>query len=460
MSTHVPGFQSFFRFLHHFVLAKLATRCIRVNPYSPLILQVEYFAPIGGDQVVESIYPGEGRVRATYGGFCMENMDANGGWTATADDLTCIFDHLNGYAEPRILKPETLELMLQRPSFNKGADWYGLGLDVEGDRKSWFHSGALDGTSGILTHHASGLTWAFLCNYSVEDTDFNNMITYAINKVMPFDGYFANLVEGAVVAGKDESLLVLCAVSASSVKENINKLALRGYRPTWISGYQVTKQTFFNVIWIKDDTQWHCEVLVDKWVLSQKEDELRQLSYDLVFIDSCLHNDELCFSSIFLKQPPSVNVRKLHVAAPLKEHYQRLEKHISEGVIPVVSSVIHHKGEALVTSLYDHGHPESIWANCDLTVCEYQTEFHKHARHGHLLSYIKAYEVNDEVKFSAIWTNPGPYKYISTYDNSKYRLYNELVLHAHQNFEVRCISGYDVEGIHNFVAVWNKYIPK
>ena len=25
MSTHVSGFQSFFRFLHHFVLAKLAT---------------------------------------------------------------------------------------------------------------------------------------------------------------------------------------------------------------------------------------------------------------------------------------------------------------------------------------------------------------------------------------------------------------------------------------------------
>ena len=31
MSTHVPGFQTFFRFLHHFVLAKLATSSIRVN---------------------------------------------------------------------------------------------------------------------------------------------------------------------------------------------------------------------------------------------------------------------------------------------------------------------------------------------------------------------------------------------------------------------------------------------
>ena len=31
MSTHVPGFLSFFMFLHHFVLAKLATSSTRVN---------------------------------------------------------------------------------------------------------------------------------------------------------------------------------------------------------------------------------------------------------------------------------------------------------------------------------------------------------------------------------------------------------------------------------------------
>ena len=31
MSTHVPGFQSFFRFLHHFVMAKLATSSLRLK---------------------------------------------------------------------------------------------------------------------------------------------------------------------------------------------------------------------------------------------------------------------------------------------------------------------------------------------------------------------------------------------------------------------------------------------
>ena len=34
VSTRVPKFQSFFIFLHHFVLANLATCSIQVNPYA------------------------------------------------------------------------------------------------------------------------------------------------------------------------------------------------------------------------------------------------------------------------------------------------------------------------------------------------------------------------------------------------------------------------------------------
>ena len=40
MSTHVPGFQSFFRFLHNFVMFKLATSSIRVNiPFEKVLIK-------------------------------------------------------------------------------------------------------------------------------------------------------------------------------------------------------------------------------------------------------------------------------------------------------------------------------------------------------------------------------------------------------------------------------------
>ena len=39
MSTHIPGFQSFFSFLPHFVWVKLATSSIRVKPFMPKTLK-------------------------------------------------------------------------------------------------------------------------------------------------------------------------------------------------------------------------------------------------------------------------------------------------------------------------------------------------------------------------------------------------------------------------------------
>ena len=42
MSTHLPGFQSFFIYLHHLVLAKLTTSAIKVNPYAACGLFDQY----------------------------------------------------------------------------------------------------------------------------------------------------------------------------------------------------------------------------------------------------------------------------------------------------------------------------------------------------------------------------------------------------------------------------------
>ena len=50
MSTHLPGFQSFVRFLHHFVLAKLAISSIRVKE----MRQTEYVTKSVYDLVLNS----------------------------------------------------------------------------------------------------------------------------------------------------------------------------------------------------------------------------------------------------------------------------------------------------------------------------------------------------------------------------------------------------------------------
>ena len=62
MSTHMPGFQSFFRFLHHFVLVKFATSSIKVNRYfSYFIISLFGFVGCGNhvEQVLKDVPPEE-----------------------------------------------------------------------------------------------------------------------------------------------------------------------------------------------------------------------------------------------------------------------------------------------------------------------------------------------------------------------------------------------------------------
>ena len=73
---------------------------------------------------VDSVFSGEGKVTAPYGGYCMEAGDSDGGWIASPSDLLQILKSLEDYAEVRILKPETVKMMLKKPSYAKGSTWY------------------------------------------------------------------------------------------------------------------------------------------------------------------------------------------------------------------------------------------------------------------------------------------------------------------------------------------------
>lgn len=109
-------------------------------------------------------------VTAPYGAWDLEIMDAHGGWTSTASDLLRFTIAIDSPASP-LLTPESRRMMLEQPSF-KGASntgvWYGLGWNVRnGDAsggKTFWHTGALAGTSTLLVRRFDGFSWAVLFN--------------------------------------------------------------------------------------------------------------------------------------------------------------------------------------------------------------------------------------------------------------------------------------------------------
>ncbi len=117
------------------------------------------------------------RVPLPYGVECIETMDANGGWIASAVDLMRFAAALDDPQKGPILKEATIEAMLAPPPGPVGHEpdgspkqaYYACGWNVRRSarrpgRYGKSHSGLLAGSSTMLTCGADGINWAALFN--------------------------------------------------------------------------------------------------------------------------------------------------------------------------------------------------------------------------------------------------------------------------------------------------------
>ena len=123
--------------------------------------------------------PGAPRTAAAaYGAWNLENMDAHGGWLATAVDLArfaAAFDMTGGN---RLLDKESIEEIFARPATGSDASGahYGCGWQVRpagGGRNTW-HTGSLPGTFTLLVRRHDGLNWVVLLNQRDDPSKLNH----------------------------------------------------------------------------------------------------------------------------------------------------------------------------------------------------------------------------------------------------------------------------------------------
>jgi CubicO group peptidase (beta-lactamase class C family) len=87
--------------------------------------------------------------------------DANGGWIATASDLTTFFVHIDGFKDTeQLLTDDTLRTMSTPTTANPG---YAKGIFVN-SKNDWWHSGQLDGTETISVRTYNDFCWSAFTN--------------------------------------------------------------------------------------------------------------------------------------------------------------------------------------------------------------------------------------------------------------------------------------------------------
>jgi N-acyl-D-amino-acid deacylase len=141
--------------------------------------EVRYYTR--GDGSKPSVFDGEPDTPIPYGAFCLEAMDAHGGWIASAIDLARFAAALDDPARCPILKSETLAILYEAPAppVSRNGDgaladrYYGCGWSVRPVARrgaaNYWHDGSLPGTATLLVRRWDGLSWAVLFNQRSED---------------------------------------------------------------------------------------------------------------------------------------------------------------------------------------------------------------------------------------------------------------------------------------------------
>jgi N-acyl-D-amino-acid deacylase len=124
-----------------------------------------------------------------YGAWCLEAMDAHGGWIASAVDLVRFSSAVHAGDSGGVLSDASIAQLFQRPQGAAGQNgdgtprdtYYGLGWQVRpvgesGDINCW-HTGSLPGTWTLLVHRHDGLHWALLLNTRKDRKRKDNLMT-------------------------------------------------------------------------------------------------------------------------------------------------------------------------------------------------------------------------------------------------------------------------------------------
>lgn len=135
--------------------------------------EVHYYAQ--GDPMIKSDTGDGQKVPSQYGGWCIEAMDAHGGWIASAPELVRFAQSFDDPNHGPILKADSIAETFRRSKetgYEKDgkpkAAYYANGWMVRpvgkaGKMNTW-HNGLLDGTASLVVRRSDGLTWAVLFN--------------------------------------------------------------------------------------------------------------------------------------------------------------------------------------------------------------------------------------------------------------------------------------------------------
>lgn len=301
-----------------------------------------------------------------------------------------------------------------------------------------------------------GLVLSYRAIFMKLPYDYYGIVT--VNSGDKSTGFLANLlIDSFYEATRNQPIsLAKHGITEGKYQQYVSELAEHGSMPDWINFYNVGDEVFVNVIFRPSKTDWLARHnLTSKEYQDLYNEHVDNGSYKLKQVDSYVKSGQIRYAVILVKGD-STNMPPFH-GITAAEHQEKFDTLMAQGFVPVNLSVTSIDGQRRYAGFYEKKTVSGLAVKSFLTGEQYQTFVDEQVEAKREIAYLKSYNHNGDIRYSAIFYGNINRSQVLKHEMSSsgyQREFDQWV--GQEGYALTMVTAAAKTRNHVFAAVWQK----
>lgn len=302
----------------------------------------------------------------------------------------------------------------------------------------------------------NGLVFGYRAIFMKLPYDYYGVVT--VNSGDKETVFLANLlIDSFYEATRNQPMsLAKHGITEGKYQQYVSELAEHGSMPDWIDFYNVGEEVFVNVIFRPSKTGWLARHnLTGKEYQDLFDEHVENGSYKLKQVDSYVKSEQIRYAVILVKGD-GANMPAYH-GITAAEHQDKFDALTAQGFVPVNISVTSIDGQRRYAAFYEKKNVGGLAVKSFLTGEQYQTFVNEQVDAKREIAYLKSYNHNGDIHYSAIFygnINRSQVLRHGMSSSSYQRAFDQWV--GQEGYALTMVTAAAKARNHVFAAVWQK----
>jgi hypothetical protein len=246
------------------------------------------------------------------------------------------------------------------------------------------------------------------------------------------------------------------AMTSTDYQNTFNSLVSQGYRLNYVSGYTINNNPAFAAIWEKKASPaWVARHGQTSAQYQQNSNTYVSQGYRTVLVNGYTVGGVDYYAAIWDKSPSGAWVARHGMTS--SGYQTEFNNWVGQGYRLKHVSGYSANGVALYAAIWEKTNDGIAWvARHGMTSSDYQAAANTYVSQGYRIVHVSGYQVNGVDYFAAIWDKSASGPWVARHDMTSAGYQNEFNNWVGQGYMLKLVSGYNLGLSDLYAALWVK----